>query len=318
MSKKINYSVIIPHKNIPKLLQRCLSSIPSREDIQIIVVDDNSDPDIVDFGQFPGLYDPFVEVIFTKEGKGAGYARNVGITKAVGKWLLFADADDFYSHCINDILDEYVNSEADIIYFKNNNFILDTHTVTYRHGSIRYNAYIDYWRHTPEKAERLLRYKHLVPWAKIIKKYFIEKKNILFDEVSIANDITFSNLAGLYAEYIYADSRVLYNYTIRNDSIQHGQLSIEKKLDLVFVFGKRYRFLQKHGISGFCEHTVFFFTKFLLFDRSNLDKANKIFIELGFSSLEIIKFYLYSIFMFCACVPTKIIKKIFYWLLQIP
>jgi hypothetical protein len=32
----IKYTVIIPHKNIPDLLQRCLDSIPRREDIQII------------------------------------------------------------------------------------------------------------------------------------------------------------------------------------------------------------------------------------------------------------------------------------------
>ena len=41
------YSIIIPHKNIPELLIRCLNSIPDREDIQIIVIDDNStDADI--------------------------------------------------------------------------------------------------------------------------------------------------------------------------------------------------------------------------------------------------------------------------------
>ena len=64
----INYSIIIPHKNIPNLLQRCLDSIPNREDVQIIVVDDNSDPNIVDFDKFPGLNRSNVEVIFTKEG----------------------------------------------------------------------------------------------------------------------------------------------------------------------------------------------------------------------------------------------------------
>ena len=63
----INYSIIIPHKNIPNLLQRCLDSIPNREDVQIIVVDDNSDPNIVDFDKFPGLNRSNVEVIFTKE-----------------------------------------------------------------------------------------------------------------------------------------------------------------------------------------------------------------------------------------------------------
>jgi len=36
------FSIIIPHKNIPDLLMRCLKSIPVSEDIQLIVVDDNS------------------------------------------------------------------------------------------------------------------------------------------------------------------------------------------------------------------------------------------------------------------------------------
>ena len=64
----INYSIIIPHKNIPNLLQRCLDSIPNREDVQIIVVDDNSDPNIVDFDKFHGLIICNVEVFFTNVG----------------------------------------------------------------------------------------------------------------------------------------------------------------------------------------------------------------------------------------------------------
>ena len=53
MDDRINYSIIIPHRNIPLLLRRCLDSIPRRMDIQIIVVDDNSDPGQVDFEHFP-------------------------------------------------------------------------------------------------------------------------------------------------------------------------------------------------------------------------------------------------------------------------
>ena len=32
------YTIIIPHKNIPLLLQRCLDSVPLRNDVQIIAV----------------------------------------------------------------------------------------------------------------------------------------------------------------------------------------------------------------------------------------------------------------------------------------
>ena len=48
------YSIIIPHKNSPELLSRCLDSIPNRDDLQVVIVDDNSDENIVEFS--PQLY----------------------------------------------------------------------------------------------------------------------------------------------------------------------------------------------------------------------------------------------------------------------
>ena len=116
----INYSIIIPHKNIPDLLLRCLDSIPRRDDIQIIIVDDNSNPQKVDFENFPGLGDPCVEVYFTKEGKGAGYARNVGLKYAKGKWLFFADSDDTYTSSFSKFLTDSKDLVADVVYFKAN------------------------------------------------------------------------------------------------------------------------------------------------------------------------------------------------------
>ena len=122
MTKTMNYSIIIPHKNTPDLLQRCLNSIPRREDVQIIVIDDNSDTNKVDFENFPGLNDPYVEVVFGKNEngrKGAGYARNLGLERANGKWIVFADADDYFTDCFNNVLDTYKNDEEnEVVYFK--------------------------------------------------------------------------------------------------------------------------------------------------------------------------------------------------------
>ena len=92
-----HYSIIIPHKNTPRLLERCLYSIPTWDEIQIIIIDDNSNSESVDFSHFPGNGRKNTEVLFTKEGKGAGYARNIGLSHARGKWIIFADADDFFT-----------------------------------------------------------------------------------------------------------------------------------------------------------------------------------------------------------------------------
>ena len=307
MDTKINYSIIIPHKNIPQLLRRCLSSIPRREDVQIIVVDDDSDLGIVDFEQFPGLDDPFIKIIFTKEGKGAGYARNVGMANASGKWLLFADADDFYNYCINDILDEYIDSDADIVYFKHNSLDTNSYVTTYR--STHLNTYIDCWLYSQKKAGDFLRYYHVVPWAKFIKRCYVEKNHILFDEISKYNDITFGYLTGFYAIKICVDFRALYCTTVRQGSIQYSKSSIENKLDTLFVSAKRYLFFKKHGISIFPKiGYANFITKTFLFDKITYNRVRRILVKLGFSSLEIILLCLYALITY---IPMRITDRFF-------
>ena len=304
---QINYTIIIPHKNIPELLKRCLASIPRREDVQIIVVDDNSDPEKIDFEHFPGLGDPNVEVVFTKEGKGAGYARNIGLTKAVGKWLLFADADDFFNYCINDILDEYVNSDADIVYFKHNS--LDSATYNTTNRLIQFRSYIDYWFYSQHNADALLRYNHQSVWCKIFKRELVKKNNILFDEVSISNDVTFAYLSGYYAGSINVDIRALYCYTVRQGSIRRSRLSIENKLDDLYVSGKRYVFYKKHGIKIYNEKNfVNTLTKLYFLNRNYFKKAKDILLDLGFT--------LGGIFGLCICniiiyIPKNIVIKLF-------
>ncbi len=110
----IRYSIIIPHKDIPDLLNRLLRSIPKREDIKIFVVDDNSDPKIMaDYQELEN-----VNYRYTHESCGAEYARNIALREARGEWLLFADADDYFLPGAFDPFDYHATDEADIIYFK--------------------------------------------------------------------------------------------------------------------------------------------------------------------------------------------------------
>ena len=74
--EEINYSIIIPHKNSTVLLERCLRSIPCRKDVQVIVVDDNSENQ-EELNAVVGGFSQ-VELILT-QGGGAGHARNEGL-----------------------------------------------------------------------------------------------------------------------------------------------------------------------------------------------------------------------------------------------
>ena len=214
---EINFTVIIPHKNLPYLLQRCIDSIPRRDDIEIIIVDDNSDPDKVDFENFPGKDRPEVKIFFDKSNKGAGAARNIGIRNACGKWLLFADCDDTYTSGLNDFLNEFKDSTSDIVYFKCN----IQSTCTPRRVVPYMNIYIDNYIRTNKRLNDI-KFGAWEPWNKLIKRSVVVDNCIEFDEISSSNDKMFSLYLGCYVKDVSVVDRVLYNYILRQGSIIHS------------------------------------------------------------------------------------------------
>jgi glycosyltransferase involved in cell wall biosynthesis len=214
----INYTIIIPHKNTPKYLQRCLDSIPEREDIQVIVVDDNSDN--VDTISFPGLNKKNTEVYFTKEGKGAGYARNIGLSYAMGKWLLFADADDYFNKGFLEIIDKYQNSDNDVIYFSASSIDNKTGKIANRNKDI-VKAINNFNKEKYKTVEDLI-FKNWTPWSKMFKHNFIKQKNLFFEEVKVGNDALFVMNAGIKAKNIEVINYPIYCVTYDKKSLTYN------------------------------------------------------------------------------------------------
>lgn len=215
MNNTINFSIIIPTKNIPDLLQRCLESIPQRSDLEIIIVDDNSDREIVDVKNYPGTNNQQIKIIFLPESKGAGYARNIGLTIAKGKWILFADSDDYFSEKFSDILDRYVNSEYDIIFLNYER----VDSVTKEKIHVYRQSFITGKNLNDKLLENKLRFVMGPPWCKMIAHRLIKKYNVKFDEVAKHNDTMFSLKIGYYADRIFIDPEIAYYNTQREGSI---------------------------------------------------------------------------------------------------
>ena len=211
--KEITYTFIIPHHNCPDLLDRCLSSIPQRDDIQIIVVDDNSDADKkpIECGR------PEVEYIYIdkKDTKGAGKARNIGLSKAKGKWLLFPDSDDYYNEGFIKVLDLYKDKDIDVLYF--NYTFIDGKT-----GNVlpinNLQDTIDSFDQSKEK-EDIIRYQNNSPWTKMVRRDFIEQIRVYYEEVPNGNDVLFSLWIGYKAKEIAVNTNSLYNYVVTSNSL---------------------------------------------------------------------------------------------------
>lgn len=165
----MKYSIIIPHYNIPHLLGRCIASIPEREDIQIIVVDDCS-PNAQDYrSTIPELSRPFVEFYSTPIGGSAGRARNLGLKHATGEWVTFLDADDLFVDNVEQILDKYQYQYADIIYFKSASVMSDDLSKVSDRNIFNYHFDTYFKTHN----EQLLRLEFDALWGKFIKRSLI-------------------------------------------------------------------------------------------------------------------------------------------------
>ena len=242
----INFSIIIPHYNSPTLLQRCLASIPDCEDIQVIVVDDCSDPKIVDFDTLPGRERQFTEVYRTPKGGSAGRARNVGLEHAKGKWLLFADADDYFEPNAFDIFIQHINDTEDMLYFDTCSRFTDTNEPSDRN----YHTTRLLQQYLTTHNDAHLRYYYFVPWSRMIRHVFVQKHNIRFDEIRWANDVMFAIQCGYYATNINAHKDIVYCITVSKGSLmmQHTEESLRTRY---IVQLQRNLFLREHGIAQY-------------------------------------------------------------------
>jgi len=223
------FSVIIPNRNYPELLSRALESVPVRDDLEVIIVDDDSDPAIMDFGNYPGSDRKNTKVILGKGGGGAGMARNVGLDAASGRWLLFLDSDDFFTPALSSVLDSHIDDTSDIIYFDITSVYSDTLLPSDRHNA-RSSMFARYARN-PEKIGFYCRYLYTEPWGKMIRRDMLVREGIRFEETICANDYMFSVMCGLRAGKVKFDPSVMYCVTERKGSLSNSYFDREDKLD---------------------------------------------------------------------------------------
>ncbi len=220
-------SIVIPHYNNVKLLEKLLLSIPDNDDIQVIIVDDYSPEDVK--AQYRNLKDEFDQnrYLFLENNSGvhnAGAARNVGLKYVKGDWLLFADADDFFVEGFYDAIKNYFDNDYDLVFFKMTSIYLDTGELANRH--VNYNKRVDDYLLNPNRKNEIrLRTRWDVPYAKLIHTKIIKVNNIQFDEIPVSNDLFFSTQIGFYAKQIAASNKTIY-------CITRNRGSLTTKLDL--------------------------------------------------------------------------------------
>ena len=247
---EINYSFIIPHKNCPDLLNRCLDSIPQREDIQIIVVDDNSDSD-----KKASVSRGDVRIIFIdkEQSGGAGKARNIGMSAASGKWLLFADSDDFYKEGFIDVLDDYKDDDIDMLFYNIESVDSDTLEPINR-GQLQREIISQY--DGSETASNNLLYMTFSPWRRMLNLSYVKKYGFRFEETLRGNDMFFSLQASYFAKKWKVDSRSVYVLTHYSGSLTYGKTTSTKYKTLMLIYRRTAEFYKFIGHPEWNKKTI--------------------------------------------------------------
>lgn len=105
----IKVSVIIPVFNVERYLKKCLDSVINQtfDNYEIIIINDGStDNSAMIIEEYKEKYPKKIR-FYNKKNGGLSDARNMGILKSKGKYLMFIDSDDYIS---NNMIEKMYNS----------------------------------------------------------------------------------------------------------------------------------------------------------------------------------------------------------------
>lgn len=156
-------TIIVPIYNSVKYLKRCLDSIPDRDDVEVIAVDDGStDGSQKVLKEYTGR----VKTIYHRSNRGVSAARNEGLTYALGKWVTFLDSDDEYlPGAVDKMIESLCGCKEPVIQFNH-----------MRNGQVRPNQYAQAREWTLDR----LPPKWVLVWNKAYNRKFLKDNRIYF------------------------------------------------------------------------------------------------------------------------------------------
>lgn len=110
-------SVIVPVYNVEPYLEECILSIlhQTYNALQVILIDDGSTDHSGSICDQFAAFDSRIEVIH-QENAGVSVARNIGIQRAIGKYIIFTDSDDILPEkAYQDLLDARMGNPGLVI-----------------------------------------------------------------------------------------------------------------------------------------------------------------------------------------------------------
>ncbi len=182
---EILISIIVPVYNSKKTIKRCIDSILQQDmsQYELIIVDDGSTDGS---GEICDLYchDDAKVRVFHTENNGVSAARNYGIDRAKGKYVLLVDSDDYVeSDICSVLLSEIERNDAELVIAGYTIIGQESHMIE---KDVCYNRWKDY----PEGVMTLYTANLInTPFCKL---FIRSKMGRFIEELSLGEDLLFT------------------------------------------------------------------------------------------------------------------------------
>ncbi|MBZ9570444.1 glycosyltransferase [Methanobrevibacter sp. TMH8] len=253
---KLKISIIIPVYNSEKHLEDCLNSVINQtlNEIEIICVNDGSTDKSLEILNKYSSKDKRINIINKKNG-GAGSARNLGIEKSNGEYILFLDSDDW----IDAKTCEYLylkakNNQTDLIIFKMLNYddISQKFYKTDYYDLLQFKEFFTDSVYNLNDFNDKIFYLAVSPVNKLYKKDLIDSIDAKFIEGLIFEDNPFffnvilnAKRVLLYDEYFYFRRRVKNSVMSFIDEKHFDIIPITNLIISIFKENNFYKIFQK-------------------------------------------------------------------------
>lgn len=200
-------SIIIPIYNAEQFIRRCIDSIlvQTYTDFELLLIDDGSKDNSGNICDIYAEQDSRIRV-FHKNNGGVSSARNLGLDKARGEWIVFVDSDDaisnHYLSIVKDFISDLILTGCD---YPDVKFIEDETGITGEDLLLFYERFL----HTLQMR---------VPWAKFFKRSLIG--NLRFNEsYKIGEDTLFILTYLKKVKIMSITNKASYIYTPNTDFV---------------------------------------------------------------------------------------------------
>lgn len=212
-------SIIMPVYNVKDHLPRAVESALAQKKVigEIILVNDGSTDGSKEICEAYAEKEPLLITVINQENQGSGPARNAGLKQASGKFIYFADPDDYFSdRLLADNLALVKKRETDIIVFgytQEKAGRLDTREVRLPRLP-QMDTQEDFRKH-------FRNFYHFSPyalWNKLYRKEFLTKNNIKFTNQRVGQDALFNIEVYKFLESVTINRRAYYHYVTHQGS----------------------------------------------------------------------------------------------------